>query len=131
MTTSTQRLSDQLGLFANRGTTDNFERLVPDIRRAVTALLRVQDYVCWWHVRQALFQAGYIDGTEVIRGAGTFAKRCGLVAVKDAEGRVMAERPDEQYNKLFPKSHANRHTCYQYPRPPIADAITKVMGSHG
>ena len=107
--------ADQVDMFAQKGVTADFETLMPDIERAVKAILRAQRYVCWWHVRLALYDAGKIDGTEVMRAAGTFARRCGLLACRDEEGGVKSERPDARYNKLFPDSHGNRHTRYRYP----------------
>lgn len=122
--------ADQLDAFAQSGVADNFEALVPDIERAVRAVLITQGYVCWWHVRLGLFDLGKIDGTEVMRGAGTFARRCGLVALRDELGGVRSERPDERYNKLFPKSHANRHTCYGYPTT-VKERATKIEQALG
>lgn len=107
--------AEQLDAFAQRAATDSFETLLPDIRKVVDAVIAAQGYVCWWHVRLGLYDVGKILGTEVIRAAGTFARRCGLVAKRDSEGGIKSERPNERYNKVFSKSHANRHTCYGWP----------------
>jgi len=107
--------AEQLDAFAQAAASDAFEQLLPDIQRVVGAVIAAQGYACWWHVRLGLYDVGKICGKEVMRAAGTFARRCGLVAKRDADGGIKSERPNERYNKLFPKSHANRHTCYGWP----------------
>jgi hypothetical protein len=114
----------QISLFAERAATDDWESLVPDVERAVRAILMAQPDVAWWQVRLALYQIGKV-GTEEIRGAGTFSKRCGLVPLLDEDGNVMTSRPSELYNSIFPKSHANRHSRYRYPTT-LAERQRKV-----
>lgn len=116
-----------LDLFAAQAETDAWERVFPEVARAANAVLEAEEYVCWWHVRLALYQVGKLSGAEACHAAGRFARRLGLVAQRDENGNVVRERPSEEYNRLFPKGHSNCGTRWIRPRPALVPASSYAV----
>ncbi len=119
--------AEQLDAFAQLAETDDWERVFPDVARAANVILDVQGYVTWAHVRLALFKVDKLTEAEKCAAAGRFARRMGLIAEKDERGNVIRERPSEEYNQVFPRSHANLATRWVRPRPRLLTDVERVM----